>query len=429
MQSILATDSDLLLPEPTDVTLVPIGYKYSTDENNPPAWVKNASTALFPLWVRLIPLFKYLANDKVNELVINRPCEVLVEYGAKWETYHEPALDYDWLVNIARLVANYSNQTITEQEPVLSSTLPTGERVQICAFSAVLTGYISFTIRKPSNITITLEEYIESGYFDNTEWVSDVDINEIINSRLITPGEKYLALALHEKRWNDFFTASIEHRQNILLSGATGSGKTTFMKALVMKVPGAERLLSIENVDELGLYKTHKNTVPLFYSAGGQGVSNIKQGDLLVCSLRMRPDRIFCAELLTGNDAFYYLRNIGSGHPGSISTMHGTTAFGAKEQLVVFIKESDAGNSLTKQDIMDFLDKSVNMIFQVNKINHKRQMTQIDYDPLRPYRKREDSVTKALNNIFGQLQKQTELLESTIKNQTAMLEYLLKSAK
>jgi len=393
--------------------------KYSTDLSIPPQWVLNerleGGRPAGPLWNRLIPFFKYLSDDSVTELVVNKPHEILVERGGTWEKHEAPELDYSALKETSGLIASWTQQNIDEVNPILSSTLPTGERIQICGFSSVLAGRFSFTIRKPSNVTITLEEYVLNGYFDNTEWVSDVDIHEVMNSRLITQGQKELALALHEKRWYDFFCGAIEHKQNILLSGSTGSGKTTFMKALVQKVPQDERLLSIENVDELGLYKSHDNTVPLFYSSGGQGISKVTQGDLLVSALRMRPDRVFCAELLEGNEAFYYLRNIGSGHPGSITTMHANTAHGAKEQLVIFIKESDAGNSLAKADIISFLDKTVDIIMQVNKIHNKRSMTQIDFDPLRPYRKPEDTIAKELKNLVEASRKRNDNIEAMTK--------------
>jgi len=134
-------------------------------------------------------------------------------------------------------------------------------------------------------------------------------------------------------------------------------------------------------VDELGLYKTHWNTVPLFYSAGGQGVSEVSQQHLLESSLRMKPDRIFVAELIRGDEAFYYLRNVNSGHPGSITSMHANSARMAIEQLVLFLKESQSGSSMNREDIKQLLFMCVDIIVQIKNIRGKRVITEIYYDP------------------------------------------------
>src|SRR5690606_22818144 len=117
--------------------------------------------------------------------------------------------------------------------------------------------------------------------------------------------------------------------------------------------------------DEMGLYKTHPNVVPLFYSAGGQGISPITQQQLLESSLRMKPDRIFVAELIRGDEAFYYLRNVNSGHPGSITSIHASSASLAIEQLVLFLKESESGTSLSREDIKFLIYLCVDIIVQI----------------------------------------------------------------
>ena len=142
-------------------------------------------------------------------------------------------------------------------------------------------------------------------------------------------------------------------------------------------MPQTERLISIENVDELQLYRTHQNSVSLFYSAGNQGIAPVTQKQLLESSLRMKPDRVFLAELIRGDEAFYFLRNINSGHPGSITTMHAGSTQLAIEQLVILLKESQAGSSLSKADIKQLIHLCVDVIVQLQNVDGRRFVSEV----------------------------------------------------
>lgn len=269
------------------------------------------------------------------------------------------------------MIASYSNQKLDEETPILSATLPNGERIQIAIPPASLENTVTFTIRRPSSLTFTLDDYERQGAFDQCKEFS----------KEISTDEMELVALKKNRKYKEFLELAVKTRKNIIVSGSTGSGKTTFMKSLLSIVPDNERLISIENVDELALYKTHSNTVSLFYSAGGQGVSKIDQQQLLESSLRMKPDRIFVAELIRGDEAFYYLRNVNSGHPGSITSMHANSAKLAIEQLVLFLKESKSGSSMTRDDIKQLLFMCVDIIIQINVQNGKRIISEIYYDP------------------------------------------------
>lgn len=319
-----------------------------------------------------LKVLKPFLEDRANtEIVINRPGEVLTENRNGWMSHDVPELTYPICCQIAKLTATWSNQSLDERKPLLSATLPYGERIQIVIPPATLSGNISMTIRKPSNIDFTLDDYEKQGYFENCK----------IDCTGISEGDKRLKQLKEARDFKSFLTLAVELRKNIIISGSTGSGKTTFFKSLLKLVPNDERLLSIENVDELGLYKTHSNTVSLFYSAGGQGVSPVTQQHLLECSLRMKPDRIFVAELIRGEEAFYYLRNVNSGHPGSITTMHANSARMAIEQLVLFLKESSSGGSMSREDIKQLLFMCVDIIIQIQNVRGRRMITEIYYDP------------------------------------------------
>jgi type IV secretion system protein VirB11 len=170
-------------------------------------------------------------------------------------------------------------------------------------------------------------------------------------------------------------------RKNIVVSGPTGSGKTTWTKALIREIPASERLITIEDAKELVL-DGHPNHVRLFYSKDDQGLARVSPKQLLECCLRMKPDRILLAELRS-EEAFDYLRNVNSGHPGSITSVHATSAELAFEQLVLLIKQSPGGRELARQDIKSLLYLLVDVVIQFGVERHKRFIKEIWYEPAR----------------------------------------------
>ena len=314
----------------------------------------------------------YLDDTENTEIIINKPHEIITESRSGWQYFEVPELTFNVCQQIAKLTATYTKQSLDTSRPILSGTLPNGERIQLVIPPASKEGTISMTIRKPSSINFTLDDYEKQGFFDACEDFSEE----------LTDAEKDLIKFKQERNFKSFLELAVKSKKNIIISGSTGSGKTTFFKSLLDLVPQDERLLSIENVDELALYNTHKNTASLFYSAGGQGLSSITQQDLLESSLRMKPDRIFLAELIRGDEAFYFMRNVNSGHPGSMTTMHANSAKLAFEQLILFIKESSSGGNMDSEDIKKLLYMCVDIIVQINNIKGKRIVTEIYFDPV-----------------------------------------------
>ena len=317
----------------------------------------------------------FLLMNGVTEVVINRPQEIQVETHQGWKVHPAPNISFEYCQRLAKLIATYSGQKLDASHPILSATLPEGERVQIAIPPVTRNGTISLTIRKPSKVNFTLEDYQQQGYFKPCEPINASNMSGVNSG--VENDEKRLIELKQQGKIKEFLTLAIQLRKNIIVSGATGSGKTTFFKSLLQLVPQNQRLISIENVDELQLYRTHPNTVSLFYSAGNQGIAPITQQQLLESSLRMKPDRIFVAELIRGDEAFYFLRNINSGHPGSITSMHAGSPKLAMEQLVLFLKESQAGNSLSRSDIKQLLNLCVDVIVQLKNVGGKRFVSEV----------------------------------------------------
>src|ERR1700685_2282399 len=161
---------------------------------------------------------------------------------------------------------------------------------------------------------------------------------------------------------------AVRSRKNIVVSGPTGSGKTTWTKALIREIPTSERLITIEDAKELNLDR-HPNHVRLFYSKDDQGLARVSPKQLLECCLRMTPYRILLAEV-RGEEPFDYLRNVNSGHPGSITSIHAPSAELAFEQLVLLVKQSRAGQELAREDIKSLLYLLVDVVIQFGVENH-----------------------------------------------------------
>ena len=139
--------------------------------------------------------------------------------------------------------------------------------------------------------------------------------------------------------------------------------------------------MTIEDAQELVLDR-HPNHVRLFYSKDDQGAARVTPKQLLDSCLRMKPDRILLAEL-RAEEAFDYLRNVNSGHPGSITSVHATSAELAFEQLMLLVKQNPGGRELARADIKSLLYLLVDIVIQFGVERHERFIKEIWFEPER----------------------------------------------
>ena len=322
------------------------------------------------------PISRHLARDDVTELVVNEPGVIGLETREGWEWHVEPALDNAALMTLAKLIAGLTKQDVNAEYPICSSVLPGGERAQVVVPPAVQQGFVSMTIRKASAVTMDLDDFESAGLFSE---VRANGHNEGVDAQL----SMYRQLG----DWKAFFRLAVESRKNILISGATGSGKTSFSKGLIKLIPSYERILTIEDTRELVV--PQRNRVHMMYAKDGKSLQKAGAKELLESALRMRPDRILLQELRDGT-AFFYLRNVNSGHPGSITTVHANTAEGALEQLTLLVKESEGGNDLDRHDIRALLRSLVDIVVQMDRLPPSEgrparyRMTEVWFDPGKP---------------------------------------------
>lgn len=332
---------------------------------------------------QLAPLRRFLDDVNLTEIVINRPGEVRTEGRNGWTTYQVPECNLKWCINLAKLIANDSSQSIKEATPALSAALPTGERVQIMLAPAVTPGTVSFTIRKPSLVVISFEEFVKQGYFDNTIIQQSVLLTKEERSELeagLPELDKELLHLLRNRNFLEFFKLGISEKKSTLLSGSTGAGKSTFANALMEFLPTEERILTAENAPEARL-PADQNAVHLFYSKDGQGKSKLTPKQIFESTLWMRPDRVLPAEL-RGDEAYFFIQNVlNSGHPGTITTLHANSAKLAFLRLSLMIKTSPEGAGLLRSDILEMLYMLIDVVAQITKRGGKREISEIYYDP------------------------------------------------
>ena len=335
-----------------------------------------AETARVLLHDILGPIRPILVRDDVTDLCINGPRLLFVESARGWEQIPADKITANWLTGFAKAVASWMSATVGERAPILSGHLPSGERVQIVLPPAAEAP--SVTIRRPSTVTFSLEQLAEKGAFallaphgekravgKGTGADSGQGSGHRAAVRARFQGSTDIPATLR---------AIVAHRLNVIVSGATGSGKTTLSKAMIAEIPRDERLIAIEDAKELAF--PHANTCRLFFSRDGAGVSPVTVKDLLVSCLRMKPDRIMLAEL-RDDEAYYYLRNVNSGHPGSITTIHANSAAAAVEQLMLMVRQSSAGAGLTREDIRGLVFNLVDVIVQMER----KRVTEIRFLP------------------------------------------------
>jgi type IV secretion system protein VirB11 len=306
-----------------------------------------------------------LEREDITDLYINRAQEVWIEtLGGGIERHQMPDLNAATLTRLSQQIAALSAQGISREHPLLSATLPNGTRIQIVAPPATR-GDIAIAIRKHVVANISLSDYDKDGAFETVQQVKKAGT---IHAELASLAKK--------QQYTQLLAKAVKERQNILISGGTSTGKTTFLNALIKEIDTNERLILIEDAPEL--YMAHKNAIGLVAARSALGEAMVSMEDLLNASLRMRPDRIILGEL-RGPEAFTFLRSVNTGHPGSMTTIHADSPERAIDQLALLVLQS--GTSLDRLSIEHYIRSSIDVYVQLGKIAGKRLVTDVLVKP------------------------------------------------
>jgi type IV secretion system protein VirB11 len=164
----------------------------------------------------------------------------------------------------------------------------------------------------------------------------------------------------------------VRARKNILVSGGTSTGKTTFLNALIREIPRDERLIIIEDTPELRF--EHDNAIGLLAARSALGEAQVTADSLLAASLRMRPDRIIVGEL-RGSEAYTYLRAVNTGHPGSMTTVHADSAERAVEQIALLVLQT--GTRLGRDDVRHYVRMTTDVFVHLERRGGRRRIAEV----------------------------------------------------
>jgi type IV secretion system protein VirB11 len=311
----------------------------------------------------LAPLTGMLARPDVTDIYVNRPGELWVEtIGGAIERHETPGLDEATLARLARQIAAISHQGISREHPLLSATLPDGARVQVVAPPATR-GPLALAIRKHVSPDLALTDYVSAGAFEATRRSDKLERSDT---------DRALAALLEAGDVAGMLAAAVRARKNILVSGGTSTGKTTFLNALIREIPPEERLILIEDTPELKV--RHDNLVGLLAARSALGEAQVSANDLVAASLRMRPDRIILGEL-RGEEAYAFLRAVNTGHPGSMTTVHADSAERAVEQIVLLVLQGSS--RLSRDDVRHYVTKTVDVFVQLDRTGGRRRVSEV----------------------------------------------------
>lgn len=292
----------------------------------------------------ILPYLKPIANlildPEISEIMLNSPTDVFIEKQGIIEQVVGVTIPTDQLRVAVQNIARSLGDDISEEKPILDSRLPDGSRIAAVLPPLSIHG-ITLTIRKFNTRSFTIDDLIRIGTI--TEATATYLQNAIIN------------------------------RKNILISGGTGTGKTTLLNILADFIPDEDRLVVIEDTAEIHIRKPN---LVRFEARRQQGpkVPAITIRDLLKASLRHRPERTILGEI-RGEEAFDLLQALNTGHSGSLSTIHANSATQALSRLANCVLQS--GIELPYKAIKASIADSIHLLVHIERRHARRYISEI----------------------------------------------------
>lgn len=282
------------------------------------------------------PLEPLLADSRINDILVNGPNSVFVEISGVLQKAAVRFIDDDHVTRIIRRILAPLGRRLDEASPMVDARLPDGSRVNAIIPPLALDGP-SISIRKFNRHHLTADELIRTG-------------------------------AMTEECLNVLVKA-VQGRRNILVSGGTGTGKTTMLNLISQYIPENERILTIEDSAELAL--NHPHVVRLeTRPANTEGRGQITARELVINALRMRPDRIIVGEVRS-SEIIELLQAMNTGHEGSMSTLHANSTRDCLVRIETLLAVS--GYDASEQAIARLIGSALQMIIQLRRLPDGRR--------------------------------------------------------
>ena len=287
------------------------------------------------------PLEPFLHDDSVTEVMINGPDSIYIERAGKLEPTSATFLDDAHLMRIIDKIVSTVGRRVDESSPMVDARLPDGSRVNAIIPPLALRGP-TLTIRKFSRDPYTMDD--------------------LINFGSISP------------KAAQFLSACVHGKLNILISGGTGTGKTTTLNAMSAFIPNAERIVTIEDAAELQLQQQHVITLEA-RPPNIEGEGEVRIRELVRNSLRMRPDRIIVGEV-RGPETLDMLQAMNTGHDGSLTTIHANSPRDALSRLETLVMT--AGVELPHRAIREQIASAFDLLIQISRlVDGSRRLTHV----------------------------------------------------
>ena len=288
------------------------------------------------------PLTDLLNNDSVTEIMVNGINDIYVEVDGKLLKDESVSFINDnHIVRTVQRIVQPLGRTIDAVNPMVDARLPDGSRLNAIIPPLSLKGPV-VTIRKFSKRMDSIDDLLRMG-----------------------------TMTTNMAR---FLEACVEAKLNIIISGGTGTGKTTLLNILSSFISDEERIITIEDAAELKLHQSHVISLETrMVNYEGEGEITIR--DLVRNSLRMRPDRIIVGEV-RGKEAFDMLQAMNTGHEGSLTTLHSNSPEDAINRLETMMLMNDM--ELPVNAIRNYIEKAINIVIQIDRLSDgKRKVTAI----------------------------------------------------
>lgn len=288
------------------------------------------------------PLTDLLNNDSVTEIMVNGINDIYVEVDGKLVKDESVSFINDnHIVRTVQRIVQPLGRTIDAVNPMVDARLRDGSRLNAVIPPLSLTGPV-ITIRKFSKRMDSIEDLLRMG-----------------------------TMTTHMA---EFLQACVRAKLNIIISGGTGTGKTTLLNILSGFIDDEERIITIEDAAELKLHQSHVISLET-RMVNYEGEGEITVRDLVRNSLRMRPDRIIVGEV-RGKEAFDMLQAMNTGHEGSITTLHSNSPEDAINRLETMMLMNDM--ELPVYAIRNYIEKAINIVIQIDRLSDgKRKVTSI----------------------------------------------------